>query len=177
MSTDNLKQAGEEALRKLREPSAPRAPRTTEPSPAEAEITARERAAKKARLAQVLTRGITGERFKVAYNAAVPDGYAGKFVRNNEGDIIRYTNLGYGFTYREGASRLDLTADNRVRVGDLVLMTISKDDLEILREIKQERIKYKVGKQGRQEYMREAEQAARDGGPIPFDEGTTNINR
>jgi hypothetical protein len=179
----DLRKAGEDALKKLREDAKANAEVTsTEPrkdlTPEEAEIRASERATKKARYAQVLTRGILNEKLALAYNLSVPEGYAGKFVRDTEGDVIRYSNLGYGFTYREGAKGLNASPDGRVRVGDVVLMTITREDIEILREIQSDRIKYKVGEQGRQEYTREAERAAEGGkGPVPFDESSTTISR
>jgi len=179
MSTQSeLREAGEAALRELREgkPKLKERKEHKELTPEEAEVKAR-RAEKKARYAQVLSRGILNEKLALAYKQSVPDGFVGKFIRDNEGDVVRYANLGYGFTYREGAKGLNASPDGRVRAGDVVLMTISKEDLEILREIRIERVKYKVGEQGRQEYTREAEAAAEEGGPIPFDESSTTISR
>jgi len=179
-ASDELRAAGEEALRKLQERAeAPQAETgaKVDVTPEEAQKRAETRAEKKARYAQVLTRGILNEKLAAAYRDSVPDGFVGKFVRNTEGDVIRYSNLGYGFTYRKGAKGLNASPDGRVRVGDVVLMTVSKEDQEILREIRGERVKHKAGKQGRQEYTRDAEQAAQEGGPVSFDESRTVISR
>jgi hypothetical protein len=147
---------------------------TDEPT---AEDAMRLRKEKKARIAQVLSRGVLGEKLKSIIREATPDGYAGKFVRNDAQDIIRAQNLGFGFKYRADvdAVRLGLhaTPDGKIRVGDILLMTITKEDQEILREVRTERMKAKLTK-SKKEYLETS--ASHDGGPEAFSEGQTSID-
>lgn len=133
------------------------------------------RAEKKARLTQVLSRGILSDKLKGIARAATPEGYVGKFVRERQEDVMRYQNLGWGFTYREGAPRgLHDPATNYIRVGDVVLMTIQKDDHEILREIQADRVKSNLSK-SRREYVSESQKEAQTGGAVPFDDSSIKI--
>lgn len=146
---------------------------TDEPTPEEAEAI---RAQKKKRVAQVLTRGVLNAKLDNVYHASVPSGRVGKFIRDDFESTIRYTNLGYSFEYNSEAVKLHGSADGHIRVGDVVLMTISQEDREILREVKREGIKRKLGA-GRKEYTDRAEQASREGsGTAPFDESVSNVN-
>lgn len=136
-----------------------------EPTPEEAEAIV---AQKKARIAQVMTRGITNEKLQIVYDKCVPDGYSGKFVLDDEGYVIRYTNLGFGFTYTEGASGVHGRADGRIAVGDVVLMTITLADREILKTVKHEKMLRNISA-GKDEYKRRSEKHADEGGPSPID--------
>ena len=135
-----------------------------EPTPEEAEAI---RTQKKARLAQVMMRGMTNEKLRLTYSKCVPKGYGGKFVRDDD-SIIRYKNLGFGFTYTKEAEGLSSTADSRVTVGDVVLMTITLEDLALLKEIRHEKILQNLRK-GKDEYKRRSEEHADKGGPAPID--------
>ncbi len=136
-----------------------------EPTPEEAEKIV---AQKKARIAQVMSRGITNEKLQLVFDACVPDGYSGKFVRDSEGDIIRYGNLGFGFTYVKEALGLHGRADGRIAVGDVVLMTITLEDREILKTVKMEKMLRNISA-GKDEYKRRSEKHASEGGPSPID--------
>lgn len=144
-----------------------------EPTAADA---VRIRQEKKARIAQVLSKGILGEKLKSIQQACTPDGYRSKFVRDKFEDIIRYQNLFFGFTYREGAGDgmggVHATADGRIRVGDLVLMTIRIEDHEILQEVRTERTKNKLT-QARREYH----ELSKQGDVAVIDESQTAIER
>ena len=136
-----------------------------EPTPEEAEKIV---AQKKARIAQVMSRGITNEKLQLVFDSGVPEGYSGKFVRDSDGDVIRYTNLGFGFTYAEGAIGLHGRADGRIAVGDVVLMTITLEDREILKTVKMEKMLRNISA-GKDEYKRRSEKHASEGGPSPID--------
>ena len=186
-----LKAAGEEALKKLNQPTVdhPDTQRTVEvptptmaaefqasekaqvrePSAAEAEDI---RAQKKFRMAQVLTRGVLNAKLESVYNASVPTGCAGKFIRDDFESIIRYKNLGYTFEYSEGANKLYGTPEGHIRVGDVVLMTISTEDLEILREVRAEATRKRLGA-ARKEYVQQTEAQE---GMRPIDESISNVN-
>lgn len=132
------------------------------------------RAQKKARVAQVLVRGLLNSKLQQIYDAAVPDGYMGKYVRDTPEDVFRYMNLGYGFKYKPKAKGLHASADDRIRVADVVLMTIRKEDWDVLKEVRLEEIKRKLGR-GEEEFMNRLNQEVEEGGPVPFSEGETRI--
>lgn len=131
-----------------------------EPTPEEAEAI---RETKKARIAQIMSGGILNERMQSIVDAATPDGYKSKFVMDSKDFIIRYSNLGFGWTYKEGSSGLHDTSDGRIRVGDLVLMTVSDEDYSILDEIRTEKVKEKLSA-GRDEYHRRTQEAGQEEG-------------
>lgn len=144
-------------------------------TPAEA---AARRATKKARMAQVLSRGVLSTKLQQLIDMVVPPGYIGKFVRDTPEDIMKYKNLNYDFNYREGDHKgLHGTGDGRIRVGDVVLMTIAKEDHEILREINSDRVMSNFTR-ARGEYVnRSIEEAEKFGGrgAMPFDESEVRI--
>lgn len=142
-----------------------------EPTPEEAvEIRAR----KKARIAQLMTRGILNSRLSALCEAVVPDGRFGKFVRDESGSIIRFQNLGYDFVYREDKTvEAEMDANNRISVGDVVLMTISKDDHEILKEIRVEGIQKKLGASRKEYQDLVARGVSTEGAVAGFDDSST----
>lgn len=145
-----------------------------EPTPEEA---AQIRAAKKARLTQILHRGVLSDKLRSIVKAGTPEGYVGKFIRDRQEDIMRYSNLGWGFTYREDAPKgLHDAPTGHIRVGDVVLMTIRKEDHEILREIQADRVKASLSK-ARKEYASESQKEAQTGGAVPFDESVVFVNK
>lgn len=142
-----------------------------EMTPEEAERLAEE---KIARITQVLSKGILNEKLSSILERSVPAGYVGKFVRDTEEDIIRYQNLGYTFEVTPEARGLHGTGDGRVRVGDLVLMTISREDRNILSIARRREVQRKLSA-GRKEYTRPAERAAESSGISVFDDSHTTI--
>ena len=132
----------------------------TEPTPEEAlEI----RKKKKERIAQVLTRGILNQKLGAIVEDGTPEGRRGKLVLDSDEKILQYQNLGFEFEYREGAKGLNATSDGRIRVGDLVLMTVSDDDYSILDEVRSDKVKEKLSA-GREEYKRQVREAGEEEG-------------
>ena len=161
-------------VEQVKVPEEPLKEKTPEEAAAEAK---RIRAEKKARLAQVLTRGILSDKLRSVAKGGTPDGYVGKFVRDRNEDILRYQNLGWGFTYREEAPKgLHDAATGHIRIGDVVLMTIQREDHEILREIQSDRVKSALSK-ARKEYSSESNKEAQSGGAVPFDESVVFVNK
>ena len=142
---------------------------TEEKTPAEA---AAIRATKKARVAQILTRGILNEKIQSVFERAVPDGFTGKFVRDDGGDIVRYRNLMFGFTYNEGCEDIQ-DPDGRIRIGDVVLMTITREDRAILSEVREQQIQHKLGK-GKEEYELQMDRE-RDSSVSPTDDSVEQV--
>ena len=141
-----------------------------EPTPEEAEEI---RKKQKARFAQVLTRGLLNERLRVVVEDGTPAGRKGKLVLDAKDKILQYENLGYEFNYREGATGLNATSDGRIRVGDLVLMTVSDEDYSILDEIRTEKVKQKLS-MARDEYHRRAGEAGQEEG-VSEDRSVTQV--
>jgi len=135
--------------------------------------------AKKARTAQIMHRGIINDKLQLIIDTSVPEGRRGKFIRDNKDDIMRYKNLHYDFQYKKGGEKgLHAEADGRIRVGDVVLMTISIEDLQMLREIRQEKVQWKLD-QGKQEYIGPAtsdEQTSGRGLVSSFDESSRTVH-
>lgn len=108
------------------------------------EIESREQ--KKARRAEVLDRGMIGSRLQVK----LPDDRYGEWVPKD--DVFRKQALGFEIekNYKPD-HRVHDQGDGATYVGDVVFMTCSKEDKEILDEIRQERYdrlhKPKGGKQ------------------------------
>lgn len=182
---DDLRKQGEEALKGLagKKPSVPEVlpkPKSVDAQPSEAEEPTPEqveesREQKRARIAQVLARGVLNDKLQAVYDRFVPKGYVGKYVLDNDDEIIRYSNLGFEFVYVDPMPEgNNVTPDGRVRVGDVVLMTITQDNREILREVKQHKMKENLGL-GRKEYQTAAEAEAARGGAVPFDESHIEV--
>jgi hypothetical protein len=126
---------------------------TKELSPEEAKAKA-ERAANKAKLAQVLDRGMVNTRL------AVKDPDPNKhyeWCRNTETDIDRWKALGYQLE-QDGskADKLHGQGDSRIVVGDAVLVSTSKENFEILEELKEERKARRRSLDAKKEYVRMA---------------------
>jgi hypothetical protein len=162
----DLKDLGRDALDKLRgkdltdltqEEVIPSAP-APEPTPEEAEEIALK---KKARISQILSRGILNDKLEGIVDKCVPPGWGSKFVREDDQSIIRHKNLEFGFTYTEAASEI-ADPDGIIRVGDAILMTISPEDREILKAAKADQVQRKLS-EGRREYKRRAQEAAAQG--------------
>jgi hypothetical protein len=112
------------------------------------------RAAKKAKLAQVLERGIVISRLETPVEELKKDGMVGCWVRENDDDINRYQALGFELETGMGAGKD--TGDNRQRVGDSVLMSTSQENWDIIQEINTERRKKRSVKKAKAEYVRQA---------------------
>lgn len=130
------------------------------------------------RLLQVLSRGIVNDQLQRIVDEATPEGYHSKFVRDTPGDVTRYKNLGFGFTYRDGATGSHGTGDGRIKHGDVVLMTIPPDRFEILQEVRRRQIVRKLG-EGRRDYNRRVAEAQEKGVVVApsFDESETVIRK
>ena len=144
-----------------------------EPTPEEAEAI---RETKKARIAQIMSGGILNERMQSIVDAATPDGFKSKFVMDSKDFIIRYSNLGFGWTYKEGSSGLHDTSDGRIRVGDLVLMTIAEEDHSILDEVRTDKVKKKLSA-GRDEYHSQMRGSGQEEGIIDDSETVVTTSR
>lgn len=118
----------------------------------EKDTTAKEavdRAKKKVRLAQVLSRGMVSDRL-VVKNPDPKKHY--EWARNTETDIDRYRSLGFEVEMEKG-SGLHGTGDGRRIVGDAILMSCSKENFEILEELKAERHVVRRGLNAKKDYV------------------------
>lgn len=170
---DETRSTGAEALAKLGIESDPPPIVQTEPSPEQVAATFEQKVAK---MTQVLNRGILNDRLADIVKKATPKGRHGKPVRDREEDIIRYQNLGYTFDVNPDVKGMHGTADGRIRIGDLVIMTISEEDYQVLQQVNKNRVKRFTGGEARREYMSVSvnQQAA---GIVPVDESFTTIGK
>lgn len=99
---------------------------------------AREIQEKKARFAQILSRGYVNDRLAVANN--LPDNRVGMWIRDRPEDIERHLALGGRVETREDAKADGLhgTGDNRVRVGDVILASMDREDFDIIQQVREE---------------------------------------
>lgn len=125
-----------------------------------------ERARRKEKVAQLLSRGIINTRLdprKHLGDAYDPDRVY-EWIRENDADIDRAKTLGFRVETRpeeeveeevEGSPTPD---QSKIRYGDVILMSIDRDRYELIEEVKEEK---KAAKQdlGKQEYLRRARQS------------------
>lgn len=124
-----------------------------------------ERARRKQQVAQVLTRGHLNSKMQAVIDSLPPD-KRGVFVREREDDIIRYRNLGYEIEMDLDVPGLHGTGDGRVRIGDVILMTTTRENHELIQEVKTERA-FDKRMTERNRYM---EMAQSEAAAPPFDE-------
>ena len=93
------------------------------------------RKALKARVAEVLDRGVIGDRLHVD----VPAGMHGEWVHKD--DVTKKKALGFQVAPRDFApdKALHDAGDNSLRVGDVVFMTCAMETKEVIDEVKKER--------------------------------------
>lgn len=126
-----------------------------------------------ARIAQILSTGALTSQIESITSRIPPDRH-GCFVRERDGDIFKYTNLGYRIETTDtlpGAKGLHNAGDKRIRVGDVILMTTSKRNVENIKkaEAMQLRAKLLIGEQ-------EYDKNARTNPDVPtFNESATYV--
>lgn len=120
------------------------------------------RTERKARVAELLRRGLMNDRLVVA-DADPSRHYV--WVREREEDLIRFRELGYELEYEAGEGEHE-TPDDRRRVGDLVLMSTSMENRELIQEVKRE-LREKRLKIGEKEYLERARNS-----PVPVIQGS-----
>ena len=93
------------------------------------------RAEKKAKLIQVLSRGMAIDRLHIE----LPDELYGEWIPNDQAEIQRMELLGFDVdTEHAPSSKLHDTADGKTVLGDTVFMTCSSETHELLEEIRRE---------------------------------------
>ena len=142
------------------------APKNVEEKRFKAPVSPREKALsiqeKRAKFVQVLSRGIVNDRLKLADRVA--EGYKGFWVRDRPEDIDRVKALGGVIVEQDSMPEKGLhgTGDNRVKIGDVILMQINAEDYSVIQDIKSEWTRNRLTA-GRRLYK---ENAARGGVPI-----------
>ena len=115
---------------------------------------AKERAERKAKLAQVLDRGMVSAR--IAVKNPDPNKHY-EWPRNTETDIDRWKSLGFELEQdKKVAVKLHGQGDSRIVVGDAVLMSTSRENFEILEELKTERKARRAKMDAKRDYVRMA---------------------
>ncbi len=91
------------------------------------------RAEKKAQFARVLERGIINARLEVD----LPEGVYGEWVRDDDTEIMRMESMGFQIDKEYAKKRrLHSKGDDASYVGDVVFMTCSQENHEIIDEVK-----------------------------------------
>lgn len=110
---------------------------------------AQTRAERKAKIAQLLHRGLVNARLEVK------DGDPNKYycwVREHDPDIERMAALGFEIETEAGKVTHG-AGDNRRRLGDVILMSTSRENYEIIQEVRAEQ-KARKSQLGKREYLR-----------------------
>ena len=113
---------------------------------------AKKRAQKKAKIAQLLKRGMVNDLLVVD---DLPDDRRAVFVRDTEQDVSKYQALGYRIETEYGQKRLDHDPGTRVRIADSVLMTTDRENYEMILEVRAEMLQRKLSA-GKDEYVAES---------------------
>jgi hypothetical protein len=122
---------------------------------------------KKARIAQVLSRGFVND--KLAMAERLPKDRVGFWVRDRPEDVDRMKALGGRVEERpKGVGPRDVhgTGDNKVRVGDVILMSLPREEYDLIQQVRTERREAKSSK-ARREYL----DKARSNPVVPVVEG------
>lgn len=132
------------------------------------------RAQKKARLAQVLDRGIVGDRLRVDLPADVH----GEWIFNDMTEIMRMEALGFRIDDVYAPKRaLHGTGDGRSVVGDVVFMTCPMENHELIEEIKRDQYMRLNRKGPTQKEERDFDNLTRKEGLETLKEGSVNEAR
>ncbi len=127
---------------------------------------------KKKRIAQILATGRTAEMLRVKHQDPNKR-YA--YIRDRDVDIDRYRSLGYEMETGQPQGGGHATGDSRKKVGDVVLMSIGREEYNLIEEVKDEMVKRRHdSKIATRDYMQQAEKASARGDaapPIDFTEG------
>ena len=138
-------------------------------TPEQALAKAAELDTEKARIAEVLSRGIVTDMI------TVKDGQPDKryaWVRENDGDISKFKMLGYEVETEAGQGEHQ-TGDDTRRVGDVILMSCAMEQYELIQEVRSEQKRKRLSSPVK-EYKKRAEAAAAIGEaapPVDFMEG------
>jgi hypothetical protein len=127
---------------------------------------------KRAFFVQVLSRGVLNDRLNTA--GVVAEDRKALWIRERDEDIQRILALGGRLETSEesGEKGLHGTADNRIRVGDVVLMSVPREDYELLQDIKQDQTRDRLTAA-----RREAVGKMRETGLEVFDNSSSNVRR
>lgn len=121
----------------------------------------KKRAERKKKIAQLLTRGVVNDRMDAA-------GLLGKkyeatrryeWVRETDTDVDRAMSLGFRLEKRPedwDGEGLHGAGDNRIRLGDTILMSISRDDYSLIEEVKDEQKRARL-EAAKREYVLKAQ--------------------
>ncbi len=115
---------------------------------------------RKAKLAQVLQRGMIADRLKV--KNPDPDKVY-EWIREEDTEMDRHLALGFVLELEDGSTqnRLHGTGDNRCRVGDVILMSTSVENYDLIQQVRMDQ-KAKKSTLGKEEYLRRARSARPD---------------
>jgi len=117
-------------------------------------MTPEEKAKRKAKLINVLERGVIHDRLKVE----LPPDVHGEWCRNDPLEIARLETLGFQVETRFGQERaLNSDGDGKLIVGDVIFMTTSRENKELIDEIRQDEFYRMNGKPGENSTKEEKE--------------------
>ena len=134
-------------------------------SPAKAKAKAEGLEEEKARIAQILSSGLTFDMLKVP-NPDPSKRYA--HIRERDVDIAKYRALGYELVTDQPAGEHD-AGDGRRRIGDVVLMSIDQSRYDLIQEVRQEQVERRKNVPIKEYKRRAAAMAAKGQAAPPLD--------
>lgn len=134
-------------------------------SQAEAKEKAEKLESEKARIAQILSSGLTFDMLRIEEKDPKKR-YC--YVRERDVDIAKYRALGYELETDQPAGE-HKTGDNRKRVGDVVLMSIDRDRYDLIQEVRREQVMRRRRVPIEEYKKRAAQAAAREEAAPPID--------
>lgn len=140
-------------------------PKPEEAKPEEVKQPIETREQRKAKLASILERGITHDRLSVD----LPSDVYGEWVRNDEVEIYRMQTLGFQVDHEYASKRALHTDGNKTAVvGDVIFMTTSRENKELIDEVEAERVYRKHNpKKPKEDADFESQTKSDTGGIIP----------
>lgn len=133
----------------------------------EAVALAKSEAEQEAHIMQILSQGRMNAKVQSILDR-LPADRKGCLVRERDDDILHYEQLGYRVEAIDSVKGVHGTGDNRIRVGDLILMSTSLENFKRLQRVERTltRRKLNLEKEG---YMSNA-QSNVSAAIVPFDE-------
>jgi hypothetical protein len=119
----------------------------------------------KARIAEVLGRGLVSDMIEIK-DGDPSRRYA--WIRERDLDIKKFEALGYRIETDAGEGAHG-TGDNRRRVGDVILMSCSRDRYDLIEEVRREQRRKRIDSPIKEYKARAAAAAARDQAAPPLD--------
>jgi hypothetical protein len=147
---ENLEDAGAEALAKLGSIIGTSDPTLVDDDRPDVPVEEAIARLTRAQIAQILDRGVVGDQLN---NVKLPDDWVPYWVRERQQDVDRFKALGGRIERKApGQGGLHGAGDDRIRIGDLILMSLPRQVVDVILDI-DEKAKLALTKKGKKEFL------------------------